>query len=139
MEIPPQQHAPVPQQQFPIQQQAPLVPPPPPAFFSREQVILIYAALILFGASVVGSMLSTVFKNIGLSQSAVGTLSAMLLYAWFFGVLVGFATAFFGFIIGIIRLGKDKGRLLGSSIIIFLGLMIVGYGTCAFNLTSMNF
>ena len=97
----------------------------PVNLFTKDQLKAVYITLGCFFISSIGAVLSNVIPG-----------AYVLMFAWFFGVLIGFGLVVGSFFTGIYNMfaGKDKGTLLASSLILALGFFVVGYGTCAFNI-----
>jgi hypothetical protein len=99
------------------------------ALFTRSQVFGIYLTLGFFILSAAGAALGT----------TTGGASTPLEFGWFAGVIIGLGTFLTSFVGGLFRASQDKWMMFGSSIIILLGVLIVGFGTCAFNISAANF
>jgi hypothetical protein len=118
------------------------VPPSPPtpelppaipeqessAFFTRAQLVGLYVSLGCFAISSVAAALAPVTSNV----------SNILLIAWFVGVAAGLGTVVASFLGGVVNIFQDKGVMLASSFVIGFIVVIVGYGSCAFNISGMQ-
>ena len=113
----------------PLPPNSPLPPdtpaPAPDHFFTREQRYALLATLVLFGLSVLGSLVSKMPF-------------AFLIYGWYLGAGLGLLTALVSFVDGIVQLFRGRPHMILSSIVILLMVVIVGFGTCAANLSLIS-
>ena len=97
--------------------------PNQPHFFNEAQTSLLYTCLGLFLISTVGTTIKPLF---------------ILTYSWFIAVLAGCILVLGSFIVGLINIKKDGGIMLSSSVILLFFLILVGYGTCIYNITAFD-
>ncbi len=99
--------------------------------FEKWQLRGLYYTLGLLGVSSVPSVLYWAFPGIfGNTNSYL----YMLVFVWYVGALVGLLLILTSFIKGLMRLSKDKGRMLLNTFVLGAIFVFASYGTCVANL-----
>lgn len=101
---------------------------PTDVIITKQQTKAVYFVLGLFTLSMGGSI-------VGLGSSSLG---ALLFVGWYLAALSSIVMVLGWFFEGIIHYRRDNGQTLRFSLIFFVCIFIVGYGTCAVNLGALQ-